>query len=173
MSEFLPEEHFSEVMDYVEDMGLITPWEEVEKYYMDQADDEKPYCMADDSQGLIHVNGEYESLTEAAFYMGAYKLYTDVSIEFTVMSYIYSSDAEDLDTLLEEVDPTEFSFEYYLEDCLRWESGFHFLVKDSYTVRNSRAEKNIEENIKKLGKMEKADYNLEKLEEALNEFPFC
>ena len=84
MREFEPLMYTQEVMDYVEEMSYTTSEEEVEKYYISQADDQKPYCMADQFQGLFDLEGEYASLTEAAFYRAAYELYLNGGIEYLV-----------------------------------------------------------------------------------------
>ena len=168
MSEFEPLMYTQEVMDYVEEMSYTTSEEEVEKYYISQADDQKPYCMADQFQGLFDLEGEYASLTEAAFYRAAYELYLNGGIEYLVEDYVGSSEAEDLDSLLT-VERCVVSYEYYLEYCMRWDSGFHFLVKDKYTAGNAHDEKDVEDNIKKFGEVKTVDYNLAKAEEALAE----
>ena len=169
MREFEPLMYTQEVMDYVEEMSYITSEEEVEKYYIEPADDQKPYCMADQFQGAIDFEGEYASLTEAAFYRAAYELYMNGGIEYLVEDYVGSSEAEDLDSLLDDMDSGVVSYEYYLEYCMRWDSGFHFLVKDKYTAGNAHDEKDVEDNIKKFGEVKTVDYDLAKAEEALAE----
>ena len=52
---------------------------------------------------------------------------------------------------------------------MRWDSGFHFLVKDKYTAGNAHDEKDVEDNIKKFGEVKTVGYDLAKAEEALAE----
>lgn len=160
--------YVDEVMERAEEMSFITSEDEFNNHYLAQADDKCPYCIADQFQSIVDLEKEYAVFTQAAFLRASYEAYTNGGIEYLAEDFAGMSEAEDMDSFLDEMSADRFSFRFYLEYVMRYDSGFHFLIKDSYTVSDNRDEKNIEKNIKKFGKVETVDYNLEQVEESLD-----
>lgn len=165
MEDFYPTDYTDEMWDLVS--MYITEESEFEENFLKAADDKKPYCIAEQDEVSVLFDEEYAVFTQAAFLRECYERYMTVGIEYLIDAYLGESEAEDMETLMDEVCPEYFSFEYFLSYAVRYDGGYRFLVADSYTAGDEKDKKDVENTVKEFGDIEKVDFDLKKVEESL------
>ncbi len=143
MCDFYAGDCFDEVYGYIEENMEITEWEDFVSEYLKKADNTKPYCVAGLMPMSIEAEEEGKVFTQAAFLLYLYHDYKDGGLEVFVENFVSGSDAESYDELIEECERQDFSFRGYLREN-RYDSGFTFLVEDSYTVQSDYDKKDVE-----------------------------